>query len=115
MSEDQSSLTPVNISENFVFPEKFTQTPEIISQKTLLQTLESNKSTNSPISHNPIVSGSIPDNFEIERNILPIEILNPRPLSPIITILENIPPIPELSRLSSRRNIKPKSRLITEI
>ena len=53
-----------------------------------------------------------------ERNISPVIIPHPPPLSPVITIVNenenNLIP-PELPRLRSRSAIKPRSRLIMEI
>jgi hypothetical protein len=54
----------------------------------------------------------------LQRNISPVIIPHPPPLSPVITIVNekenNLIP-PELPRLRSRSAIKPRSRLIMEI
>ncbi|EFX64266.1 hypothetical protein DAPPUDRAFT_118340 [Daphnia pulex] len=55
---------------------------------------------------------------EIEFDNPPVNIPHPRPLSPIVTIInnnENIPNPIERPRLRPRSAIKPKSRLIAEV
>jgi hypothetical protein len=55
---------------------------------------------------------------EIEFDIPPVNTPHPRPLSPMVTIInnnENIPNPIERPRLRPRSAIKPKSRLIAEV
>ena len=60
---------------------------------------------------------SLPNPDSIVRNDSPMNVPNPRPLSPIVTIIEKETALQptELPRLRSRSAIKPRQRLITEV
>jgi hypothetical protein len=60
---------------------------------------------------------SLPNPDSIVRNDSPMNVPNPRPLSPIVTIIEKETALQqtELPRLRSRSAIKPRQRLLTEV
>ncbi|EFX62822.1 hypothetical protein DAPPUDRAFT_117332 [Daphnia pulex] len=60
---------------------------------------------------------SLPNPDSIVRNDSPMNVPNPRPLSPMVTIIETETALQptELPRLRSRSAIKPRQRLITEV
>ena len=60
---------------------------------------------------------SLPNPDSIVRNDSPMNVPIPRPLSPIVTIIEKETALQptELPRLRSRSAIKPRQRLITEV
>jgi hypothetical protein len=60
---------------------------------------------------------SLPNPDSIVRNDFPMNVPIPRPLSPIVTIIEKETALQptELPRLRSRSAIKPRQRLITEV